>query len=250
LRRQIVHVGQGVAGEEEDDVEYLSSSNDVYGNIAYACLALSYILTNIFWLRVTAVVALALEIVYFHFSGGDLITGIGWSILFILINLYQIYRLIRERMSLRIPEAEAPLLRSSLAGLDDGQISRVLKAATWKHCHAGDVLTRQHHTVDELYFLCSGQVHVSVDEQVVARLERGAFVGEIAYLTSSPATATVVVREPCRILAFSRERLAKVVAADSQINGIIHQMLGRDLAMKMERANARSRDLDHAASPA
>jgi CRP-like cAMP-binding protein len=228
-------------------VEYFSSSNEMFGHVAYACLALSYILTNIFWLRVTAVIALFLEIFYFHFSGGDLITGIGWSVLFILINIYQIYWLVRERMSLKLPEAEAPLLRAALAGLDDAQISRILKAANWKDSVPGDVLTRQHQPVDALYFLCSGLVNVGVDGHVVARLERGAFVGEIAYLTRSPATATVVVREPSRILAFSRESLAKVVAADSHINGIIHQMLGRDLAMKMARANARTHEQEQVA---
>jgi CRP-like cAMP-binding protein len=78
----------------------------------------------------------------------------------------------------------------------------------------------------------------------MAHLEKGSFVGEIAYLTGNPATATVVVEEPCRILAFSRTQLAKVVASDTHISGLIYQMLGRDLAMKMGQANRR-----HTAGP-
>lgn len=220
-------------------MEYFNSTNEMFGHIAYAMLALSYVLTNIFWLRVTAVVSMFLEIVYFNFSGGDLSTGIGWTVLFICINAYQLFWLLRDRMDLRLPEKEAPLLREALAGLDDAQISRLLKAAEWIDCVPGDVLTRQDAPVDALYFICSGRANIEVNKSFVTYLEKGAFVGEIAYLTSNPATATVAVDEPSRVLKFSRARMAKVIAADDRINGIIYQLLGRDLAMKVRRSNTR-----------
>jgi CRP-like cAMP-binding protein len=158
---------------------------------------------------------------------------------FICINAYQLFWMTRERLSLRLPEREAPLLRESLSGLDDAQISQLLKAAEWKDFHPGDVLTRQDAPVDALYFLCSGRANVEVNRSLVTYLEKGSFVGEIAYLTGNPATATVVIDEDARVLKFSKMRMAKVIAADPQINGIIYQLLGRDLAMKMRRANTR-----------
>jgi CRP-like cAMP-binding protein len=220
-------------------MEYLSSPFQIFGNFAYFMLALSYVLTNIFWLRVTAVISMVLEIVYFMYSGGDLGTAIAWTVLFILINAYQLFWLVRERLSAKLPEKEAPLLREALAGLDDSQISKLLQAAEWKDFQAGDVLTRQDAPVDALYFLCSGRANVEVNRSMVTFLEKGSFVGEIAYLTGNPATATVVIDEPARVLKFSKMRMAKVIAADPQINGIIYQLLGRDLAMKMRRANTR-----------
>jgi Cyclic nucleotide-binding domain len=220
-------------------LDYFSSPFQIFGHFAYAMLALSYILTNIFWLRVTAVVSMFLEIIYFMYSGGDLITGIAWTVVFILINAYQLFWLIRERMSLRLPEKEAPLLREALTGLDDAQISQLLKAAEWKDLQVGEVLTRQDAPVDALYFMCSGRANVEVNRTNVTFLEKGSFIGEIAYLTGNPATATVVIDEAARVLKFSKMRMAKVTAADPKINGIIYQLLGRDLAMKMRRANTR-----------
>jgi hypothetical protein len=38
-------------------------------------------------LRVVAVIGLSLEILYFWHSGGDLRTGIGWDLIFIIIYL-------------------------------------------------------------------------------------------------------------------------------------------------------------------
>ncbi len=225
-------------------ISYFTSGNELLGHFAYLMLAMSYILTNIFWLRVTAVISMFFEIGYFYYSGGDLMTGIAWTLLFIAINAYHLTRLIKDRMSLRLPEKDAPLLREALSGLDDAQINRLLKAAVWKDFAPGEKLTKQDAPVDALYFLLSGRANVEINNEQVAFLEKGSFIGEIAYLTGNPATATVVIEEQSRALAFSRMRMAKVTAGDDQINSIIYQLLGRDLAMKMRRTNTRRVLLD------
>jgi CRP-like cAMP-binding protein len=219
--------------------ETFFSINNLPGHIAYLLLAISYLLTSMYWLRVVAIISMFCEILYFTYTGGNLLTGIVWTVVFIFINLYQLYLLIQEKMSLRLPEKEGPLLREALTGLDDAQISRLLKAAEWKDFQRGEILTKQDAPVDALYFLCSGRANVEVNRSLVTYLEKGSFIGEIAYLTGNPATATVVVEEQSRVLKFSKMRMAKVTAADPQINGIIYQLLGRDLAMKMRRANTR-----------
>jgi CRP-like cAMP-binding protein len=207
-------------------------------HLSYVLIALSYFLTNIFWLRVAAVCGLFIEIIYFRISGNMQI-GLIWDLVFITINLYQLIWLVRDRISLRLPEKEGPMLREALAGLDDAQIARLLRAAEWRDFQEGETLTRQDAPVDALYFLCSGRANVEVNKSLITYLEKGSFVGEIAYLTGNPATATVVIDEPARVLVFSKMRMAKVVAGDHQINSIIYQLLGRDLAMKMRRTNTR-----------
>ena len=212
---------------------------DALGHLAYLLIALSYWLTNIYWLRLVAVVGLATEILYFHFAGGNISVGIFWGLVFVAINIFHLALLTRDRLSLRLPPEDAPLLRESLSGLDDSQIARLIKAADWKDCAPGEILTRQDAPVDALFFLCRGRANVEVNGSFVTYLEKGSFIGEIAYLTGNPATATVTVEEPSRLLAFSKMRMAKVVAADDQISGIVYQLLGRDLAMKMRRTNTR-----------
>ena len=68
----------------------LFSLTDMTGTLSYAIIALSYMMTRIFWLRVAAVVGLFLEIVYFRFSGGDTEVGHRLGRTFSsLINLFQ-----------------------------------------------------------------------------------------------------------------------------------------------------------------
>jgi CRP-like cAMP-binding protein len=215
------------------------SLTDLIGTLSYALIALSYMMTRILWLRIVAVLGLFLEIAYFRFSGGDLKVGIGWNAIFIAINLFLLVLLVRERASLRLPEKDAPMLRQSFAGLDDAQIARLLKAADWRDAQPGEILTQQDHAVDSLFFLCSGRASVEVNGSFETYLEKGSFIGEIAYLTGNLATATVVIDEPSRVLAFSKQRMAKVTNTDSRIAGIIYELLGRDLAQKMRRSNTR-----------
>jgi CRP-like cAMP-binding protein len=217
----------------------LFSLTDMTGTLAYAVIALSYLMTRIFWLRVVAVIGLFLQIAFFRLSGEDMTAGLGWDLIFIAINLVMLFLLVRERASLTLPDKDAPMLRQSFAGLDDVQIARLLKAADWRDAQPGEILTKQDHAVDSLFFLCSGRASVEVNGSFETYLEKGSFIGEIAYLTGNLATATVVIDEPSRVLAFSKMRMAKVTNQDSRIAGIIYELLGRDLAQKMRRANTR-----------
>ena len=45
---------------------------DIPGHVAYVVIAVSYYLTSILWLRILAVVGLALEVVYFPLVSSDL----------------------------------------------------------------------------------------------------------------------------------------------------------------------------------
>jgi hypothetical protein len=58
-----------------------------------------------------------------HVRCGALRAGIAWDLIFICINLYQVYWLVKDRMSLRLPESDRELLSSVFKGLDDAQIA-------------------------------------------------------------------------------------------------------------------------------
>ena len=189
-----------------DDLATLFSLNNWPGHLSYVMIAISYWLTDMFWLRSVAVVGLSLEILYFLLSGGDLRAGIGWDLIFILINLYQLYRLAQERLSLRLPEKDRDLLRRVLTGLDDVQIARLLGAGALCELEAGTTLAEENQPLEKLYFLCAGRVGVSIGGRAVSHLEESNFVGEVAFLTERPASATVIAETPVRVLAFDRAK--------------------------------------------
>ena len=145
-----------------DELGTLFSLSNLPGHISYLLIAISYWLTDIFWLRVVAVVGLSLEILYFWHSGGDLRTGMGWDLIFIAINLYQLYRLVKDRLSLRLPEADRDLLRSVFTGLDDPQIARLLIAGEFCDFAGGTTLAAENEALDRIFFVCSGRARVMI----------------------------------------------------------------------------------------
>jgi cyclic nucleotide-binding protein len=220
-----------------DDLGTIFSLNNWPGHLSYVLIAVSYWLTDMFWLRLVAVVGLSLEILYFWLSGGDLRTGIGWDLIFIGINLYQIYRLVNDRLSLRVPEPDRELLRSVLTGLDDAQIARLLVAGEFCDIAEGTTLAEENQALEKLFFICSGRVRVMIAGRQVSRLERGNFVGEVAFLTERPATATVIAEGAVRALVFERGKLSQFFHNEAEVAGLIYQLLGRELAHKIKVSN-------------
>lgn len=213
------------------------SHSNLPGHFSYALIALSYWLTDIFWLRLLAIVGLSFEILYFSLSGGDLRTGIGWDIVFIAINAYQLYRLIQDRLAFRLPEAERELLRSVLTGLDDGQIVRLLSAGDFCEIAQGTKLAEEDKPLEKLFFLCEGRANVTIGGRKISQLEKGNLIGEVAFLTGRPATATVVADLPLRALVFEKTTLSKFFSNEAQVAGLIYQLLGRELAHKIKVSN-------------
>jgi hypothetical protein len=211
---------------------------DVPGHVSYVLIAISYYLTNIYWLRVTAVLGLSLEIVYFQMSGGALHAGIGWDVVFIAINAYQIYWLVAEGRKFKRMEHAHLLRQGVFAGFSDTQLSRLVTAGAWRVLEHGTMLTREGDPVGELVLICNGQATVEAQGNIVAHLRGGAFVGEMAFVSGNPASATVTVEHTMRAFVFDMEKLHKLVEADDLVAVAIHRVVGKDLAQKLQTRNA------------
>ena len=145
----------------------------------------------------------------------------------------------RPKLSLRLPEAERELLRSVFTGLDDVQIAQLLVAGRFNDIAKGTTLAEENKPLQTLFFICAGHVKVTVGGREVAHLEKGNFVGEIAFLTEKPATATVVAEDSVRALVFERTELNQFFRNEAEVAGLIYQLLGRELAQKIKVSNIR-----------
>lgn len=223
-------------------------THDIPGHISYILIAISYYLTNIFWLRVTAVIGLSMEILYFQLSGGNLSTGIAWDIVFIAINFYQLYWLYADYRLASKFEGVDHLVTGAFAGLNKLQISRLAKLGEWRTIPPGTLLTREGNEVSELFYLVNGHFAVEKAAERVATVGRGAFVGEMAFLSGAAASATVTAETEGKALVFNAQRLHKVTQTDEAAASALHLMLGRDLAKKLRSMNSElhQAELDYA----
>lgn len=208
--------------------------NDALGNVSYVLIAFSYLVTNMLWLRVLAIVGLVAESVYFYVAGsGSLWVAIGWSVVFLAINTVQLLRLVRERRAAQLHADERLLKDGVFAPLSLQTFRRLMQAGQWHSRAVGTVLTVQHASVAQLFVLAQGSASVVVDGKAVASIHPGGIVGEMSFLTGATASATVTVSQEARIFEVDTAALRSLLASHEELRAQFHQALGADLAGKV-----------------
>lgn len=210
------------------------SPQDLVGNLSYALLAASYLVTNIIWLRLLAIVALTAEAVYFWMAGDRALwVGILWAGIFNAINLVQLAIIARARLRVRMSAEERSLHASIFGQLEPVDFSRILAAGSFTEIAPGTELTRQDGAVDALHLMLSGRARVLVDGRMIALLGAGDFIGEMAFIGDCAASATVVTDSGCRTFRIPHAALRALCARHEKIDAVMNARFSIDLAQKL-----------------
>lgn len=208
--------------------------NDALGNVSYVLFAFSYLVTNMLWLRLLAIVGLLTEAIYFYIAGsGSLWVAIGWSAVFLLINAVQSVRLVREMRSTRLSADEQVLKADTFAAMSLLSFRRLMQAGRWVTLPPGAVLTVQHTPVTHLRVLVRGLATVEADGKAVALVRAGGIVGEMSLLTGNAASATVTVTQEAHLFEVEVATLKQLLAKQDELRSEFHQTLGSELTAKL-----------------
>jgi len=114
-------------------------------------------------------------------------------------------------------EAEAELPSIPLfSDMSKNAFIQLMEQMEMKSVLPGEVIIREGDVDDAMFIISSGKVKVtktaeSGEEIVLAHLGDGTFVGEMALLSESPRTASVIAEEETRLFVVSRDVLDQVV---------------------------------------
>jgi NADH:ubiquinone reductase (H+-translocating) len=116
---------------------------------------------------------------------------------------------------------------------------RIFPAAAVRREHfiAGEVLFRQGDVGDRIYFVVAGEAGVEVNNAVVATVNEGSVIGEIALVKDTPRTATVRAKTDMDVASVSRETFHTLVAHFPGVKEAMDEIMGRHLAADTLRDN-------------
>jgi CRP/FNR family transcriptional regulator, cyclic AMP receptor protein len=103
--------------------------------------------------------------------------------------------------------------------------------------NAGDRIVSQHEQGDAMFLIIEGSVDVirdiGVGQQFLAKLDRNRSFGEVALLTNTPRTASVVAQTKVRLIKITKENLNHLSAENPRIAMQIYRILAESLAQSL-----------------
>jgi CRP-like cAMP-binding protein len=190
---------------------------------------------DVLWLRGILVVAQSVLAAYAFLRGPEFLPYVYWNALFVLINLYWVARLLRERAAILLPEELRETYERHFAALAPPEFLRL-----WREGHRGALtdaqLVREDTVPEALYFLLAGEVTVCSQGRELARLGPGNFVAEMSLLTGERTTADVHALGAIEYMAWSAPILARLRTRDPMLWSKVQSVLGHNLVEKIRRA--------------
>ena len=119
-------------------------------------LLAAYSVRDILWLRLFAVASSLIAMPYFLFQPTPLWAAFGWSVLFTGINLFQSWRLFRERRPVQLTPEEDEVRRLVFGDLPSREVLRVVSIGSWTMSEVGQRLIEHGKPVDSISLIVRG----------------------------------------------------------------------------------------------
>jgi len=214
-------------------LEYLNwVGAGLFVQLALVCYVLGLLTRNELLLRALLLVGTTFYIVYYYFIGdAPLWDAILASVAIGVANLSVLIAILRERSTLGMSAAMLELYLR-FPTLNPGQFRKIIAHAKIEDLNEPRQLCEQGQPQTNLYLVADGSVTVRRDGQEF-QVGAGNFIGEIAFLIATPATATVITNPGCRIATWDRARLEAFLAGRPEINHAFRAMINTDVARKL-----------------
>lgn len=204
------------------------------GNLAFALIALSYLVRDIFWLRSISIVSSFAGIAYSYAALSEpLWINIIWNTVFIIVNVIWIIVILKERRSVSFSDEEKELYNTVFRTFSPVEFMKLLRIGEWKTCKKDEVLIVEHHPAPQMMLIYNGEVEVMVKGKRIATLKDGAFIGEMSFLTGNLPSATVRATKETRCIAWSKEELRKLLNRNPSMWATLQGVLSTDLTKKL-----------------
>lgn len=199
------------------------------------CYLVCFLFREQLLLRIFAICGDIFYTAYFFVAAGEpLWSALTYSSLNIMINLFMIGMIMQDRRHMPLADNDLRLYQS-FTGMSPGDFRRLSRIGRW-HSNSNDqTLTEEGKPLDRLFYILEGEFEVLKGERRIP-VAAGSFIGEVAFLTRVPASATVVAKSGTKYISWSHDALNKTMTRHDGLKQSLGVLLSLDLATKVARS--------------
>lgn len=168
---------------------------------------------------------------YLRIAAEPLWDALAVNLSLALVNAAMIGIVVAERTTLGMSRATLTLY-AQFDGLLPGHFRRLLRAASDLRVTEETRIVERGAQLDRLYYVVEGPLFVDRDGSAV-QIAGGTFIGEVAYLTGRPASATVRLGPGARYLVWRRADLDRLTRRSPNFRNALLARINADLAGKV-----------------
>ena len=204
------------------------------GHLAFGLIAFSFLVKDIFWLRIVSIIASLFSVFYNYIIPLEpMWLAINWNFIFIAVNLYHITIILYEKREVKMDDKNQELYDTLFSEMTPVEYLKISRAAKWEMVKAGQRIITQGMPVPDLYLIYNGTVDVVVDKEQIAELKDGEFVGEMSFLTEKVATATCKVKYDAQCLVWKQREFKELLKRNPSLYFTIQSVLSAQVSDKL-----------------
>lgn len=218
-------------------------SASILVHLALLFHAAGFLTRDELWLRALVLMGTLFYICYYYYISAEPL----WDAMFAsgvlaLINMALIAIIVRERTVLAMSSHEAGLY-SIFNTLTPGQFRKLLRNGHWRTAAKPEVLTEIGKPVNRLYYIVSGEIDLE-KETGVGRIGGEIFIGEIAFVLGTNASATVTTRPGTVYIEWDVVDIRRLMNRSPAFKNAMIALFNTDMARKVAISNNdQNRDL-------
>ena len=204
------------------------------GHLAFGLIAFSFLVKDIFWLRIVSILASLFSVFYNYLIPLEpMWLAINWNFIFIAVNLYHIAVILYEKREVKMDAKNQELYDTLFSEMTPVEYLKISRAAKWELVKSGQRIITQGMPVPDLYLIYNGTVDVIVDNEQIAELKDGEFVGEMSFLTEKVATATCKVKYDAQCLVWKQKEFKELLKRNPSLYFTIQSVLSSQVSDKL-----------------
>jgi len=204
------------------------------GHLAFGLIAFSFLVKDIFWLRIVSIIASLFSVFYNYVIPLEpMWLAINWNFIFIGVNLFHIGVILYEKRAVKMDAKNEELYSTLFKDMTPVEYLKISRAAQWETLKPNMRVITQGMPVPDLYLIYNGTVDVLVDNELIAELRDGEFVGEMSFLTEKVATATCKVRHETQCLVWKQREFKELLKRNPSLYFTIQSVLSAQVSDKL-----------------